>query len=153
MCYVSFKNENNNNIVHNRFQVSGMIVHYCKQDIFVKYYLQKHLLRRSPVYYWLLSSTKIFKQAYMLKYPAWTFVVRVGGGTMAVDSETSLVVLQIKKITDENKTQIQKISRLSRRREKRWTWHLWTMRWNFDIKCKTLTYLYKDTFFIQIKTV
>jgi hypothetical protein len=64
----------------------------------------------------------------MLKYPAWTFVVRVGGGTMAVDSETSLVVLQIKKITDENKTQIQKISRLSRRREKRWTWHLWTMR-------------------------
>jgi hypothetical protein len=40
MCYVSFKNENNNNIVHNRFQVSGMIVHYCKQDIFVKFYLQ-----------------------------------------------------------------------------------------------------------------
>ena len=23
----------------------------------------------------------------MLKYPAWTFVVRVGGGTMAVDSD------------------------------------------------------------------
>ena len=43
----------------------------------------------------------------MLKYPAWTFVVRVGGGTMAVDSDLASRASN-KKCNDENKTQIQK---------------------------------------------